>query len=479
MVRTRVENDVLVVSVRLSVNLQAKTIEAVVSKMQRSHVQLLELLTGDLQFAGVPKEALMPLTSLRGLAEAREAEWFNSTRNYRECTEVALETQLEVFHSLAHETPAEMRRAPDKMKLTAMHCARSGQHALAVEMLCQWAGAEAELKLGGGDCGRERASSGAGAAEPHHHHAFREQHLGEVSEMLMSEELRQPWPATLVALASRSAEPHSRLPLPAFSDLVRRFVRRRDVEGRDPFGEDAHVLVQAKEGERWERATITGRHDAPAGAAGGRTYDVRTWREQPGLAEQHVLATDQGNGIGAALRVAASRGETELVDALLQAGASVFQTDEKANTALIVAAQGGQSEVCGRLVLNGDGRIEYDELAILMRYEAKVVAQQPGGDRFFSHSSSVITKAGGGPGGPGGWSGGAPGDVGGPAVTDGRSRVSGPGGSGPRAPSGPPLEQASPVRPVVARNLTVEVSDGAGPEMLNQAVLEGVPPGQV
>ena len=39
--RTRVEGRALVVDVRLSVNLQARTIEQVVAKMQTSHVQIL------------------------------------------------------------------------------------------------------------------------------------------------------------------------------------------------------------------------------------------------------------------------------------------------------------------------------------------------------------------------------------------------------------------------------------------------------
>ena len=50
-VGTSIDNEVLVVSVRPSSNLNSLTIEEVIAKMQRSHVQLVELLISDLRFA--------------------------------------------------------------------------------------------------------------------------------------------------------------------------------------------------------------------------------------------------------------------------------------------------------------------------------------------------------------------------------------------------------------------------------------------
>ena len=70
----RVENvdgDILIVAVRPSVNLRSMTIEKVIAKMQASHLQLLDLLTDGLRFAGVPPEALQPLTSLKARAGQR------------------------------------------------------------------------------------------------------------------------------------------------------------------------------------------------------------------------------------------------------------------------------------------------------------------------------------------------------------------------------------------------------------------------
>ena len=61
--------------------------------MRYSHLQLLDLLTADLQFSGVPSSALVPLTSLKVEAEQRAPSWFNSTANYEEATKKALSTQ--------------------------------------------------------------------------------------------------------------------------------------------------------------------------------------------------------------------------------------------------------------------------------------------------------------------------------------------------------------------------------------------------
>ena len=60
----RLEQAVLVVSVRPSVNLNALTIEEVVAKMQRSQLQLLSTMIDDLKFGGAPITALAPLEAL-------------------------------------------------------------------------------------------------------------------------------------------------------------------------------------------------------------------------------------------------------------------------------------------------------------------------------------------------------------------------------------------------------------------------------
>ena len=96
----RVEERLLIVTVRPSVNLHSLTIEKVIAKMKTSHLQLLDLLTEGLRFAGVPGPALQPLTNLKVTAEGRDPEYYNSTGNYLDVTNTAIETQTAVYESL-------------------------------------------------------------------------------------------------------------------------------------------------------------------------------------------------------------------------------------------------------------------------------------------------------------------------------------------------------------------------------------------
>ena len=62
----------LVAEVRLSVNLTNHTIDEVLSKLQRSHLQLLDLALDDLRFANAPSAALWRLEVARSEAVARD-----------------------------------------------------------------------------------------------------------------------------------------------------------------------------------------------------------------------------------------------------------------------------------------------------------------------------------------------------------------------------------------------------------------------
>ena len=134
----RLEDDVLVIDVRPSVNLNAMTIEDVIAKMRNSHVQLLEMLEGDLKFAGVPKALLTPLTQYKTDATTRPSEWWNNVKNYSRATAKALERQNDVFQLLADPSEAEFvsrKMNSRQINKTAAVCARSGKHTIAVHLL--------------------------------------------------------------------------------------------------------------------------------------------------------------------------------------------------------------------------------------------------------------------------------------------------------------------------------------------------------
>ena len=64
-VHTRVQNEVLVLEIVPTINQTAETIEAVIYRMQLSHVQYLDLLLSDFESRGAPPDALTPLSALR------------------------------------------------------------------------------------------------------------------------------------------------------------------------------------------------------------------------------------------------------------------------------------------------------------------------------------------------------------------------------------------------------------------------------
>ena len=133
---THVDSNMLVVDVRVSINLNALTIEQVasesarararrsfhahahahpadpctcislvqvVSKMQASHLQLITMLADEFRFAGAPLKSLAPLQSLKIDAEREQAAWFNVPHNFKQATEDALAAQTMVVRLLAEE----------------------------------------------------------------------------------------------------------------------------------------------------------------------------------------------------------------------------------------------------------------------------------------------------------------------------------------------------------------------------------------
>lgn len=108
--KTRVEGQVLIVELRLSVNLTTPTIEHVVSKMRSAHLQLIDLIRSNLRAADAPKRVLLALDGLRGAEAKRPADWFNNVQHFREATEMALKVQHEAFLVLGDERLWELER---------------------------------------------------------------------------------------------------------------------------------------------------------------------------------------------------------------------------------------------------------------------------------------------------------------------------------------------------------------------------------
>ena len=250
-VSTRIEESVLVVQMRLNVNLMSPTIETSVAKMRSAHVQLLDLIHSNLRAANAPKRVLLSLQGLKGAEKGKDADWFNKVVNFRNATEMALETQHEAFYALndpalwerEEETlkkDAERRVKmlkelknpeqvaaleqeeqalkdkvgkvviPEKMRLSAAICARAGEHYVALQLLRQAARkdnqaitfATVSQDFHGTRSIRRRSSTFTMDDSVHEEVNKNHRWKLELASHLMSLDVPSPWPATLCRLTT-------------------------------------------------------------------------------------------------------------------------------------------------------------------------------------------------------------------------------------------------------------------------------------
>ena len=140
-----VEDDVLFVEIRLSINQTNLTLEQVAAKMQKSHLDLLRLLIDDLKHAGAPDHTVDMLRSLENEQSKTEPDWFNSADNFGAATRRALDKQQEVYETIGkpstwgldedgrftdeatEEVVDERWKVTSKMRAVAQMAARLGE----------------------------------------------------------------------------------------------------------------------------------------------------------------------------------------------------------------------------------------------------------------------------------------------------------------------------------------------------------------
>ena len=172
MKQTRVEGNLLVVDVRLSINFNALTLEQVVAKMKRAHLDLVRLVQDELAASGIPSKALAPLQGVQLTGEARDDIWFNDATNFKEATAGLFRARDGVFKILSLETTWRSDRT--QMVQAATLCAREGYHMTSLDVLRQ---------------ARLAAIEGSATWQEG------------VLRWMLSLDLAPPWPALLVELA--------------------------------------------------------------------------------------------------------------------------------------------------------------------------------------------------------------------------------------------------------------------------------------
>ena len=392
------DGHVLVVTVRPSVNLRSLTFEQVVAKMQSSHVQLVDLLTDGLRFAGVPRSALQPLINLKTAAKQREPSWYNATRNYREATELAIQTQTTAFEALSgagrdgDEAPLADSMEVDKILGAAELAARAGEHKVAIDLLLRRRFRQDDYQRG----------------EPI------AQSLAKVAQELLEGGCKQPWPPTLALIASEElfGLKTAVLARGEFERIVREALARQERDGDAPFRVGSRVLVCPDfKKANWVVARVKRgvyeREGGPVyGRSGelkfsGRMYDIEgLGGEQSRAFHEEAVITTTRHGIPELLGIAAESGDVDLVRSLLDARANVYCTDMRGSTALIRIADavkgiqpaaGGHTDVIELLLARYPSQ-QFYELRNRMRqnaFDLAVLRHSTGALRVMQRSNKI------------------------------------------------------------------------------------------
>ena len=291
LIRTRVEGKVLIAEAKLSINLNALTIDKVVGTMRRAHLDLVQLLLNGFAHSRVPECEHGPLLQLIEQSAELTPDWFASSVNFKAATEHAFEAREAVFRALR-----ERAETWDGAVSSATMCAREGRHDVALALL-----KKAQL----GD-------------------EYKDDELDlRVARWMVGQELAPPWAATFASLNR--------------PDLVR--VLPQKLVQADALEVGTRVL--ACKDLIWKSAVVTD----PQG------IDVRVggWETWIGLSPTEAVRVRHG-GTGALLRAASELGCAELVRRLIERGANIFVTDDDATTALHLAAGRGHADICQALV---------------------------------------------------------------------------------------------------------------------------------
>ena len=368
---SRIDGNVLCIDIRLTINLTALPIERVISKLQSSHSLLIKQMTDDLQFAGAPKGALLPLDRARSEAMQREASYFNVASNYLRATKRALSAQRDAFCALAMQDAWPV--APSEaialcMTNIASLCARTGQHAPAAALITlslhhapleAWLAEAVDETIRSTTTGPVHTrSNGTGVGGDDDLHQQRE--VLETAALLIGRlKVTEPLPSTLAHLLSCASRKVQLAIGPlhlAISDAKRKVHHQPSAplesvpndEAPHGFAVGTFVLVCHNQRHTWDPARIHRilGHDSFEVKVG-----VRDLLRTVSISEILIPAA---SGIGAMLRAAAADGLTTVVGSLLEARISIFESDENANTALHLAcACPGNAAVCKLLIEAG------------------------------------------------------------------------------------------------------------------------------
>ena len=365
-----VEDDISMFKVRLNVNLLAMTLEQMDGKMHRSHISMIDLLTDDLKFAGIPSKLVAPLRYLKNRVENRDPADFTDVDEFQKATIEALEVQQGIFDELCtgatleseikkEEQAEEQER---KAKRNSQPAASRQASQRVVEDRCKKASINAA-----------RVAAGAGAkgqpvAVTMLQKSFKSQsRVTEVANLMQKHKVKKnqgwvldalwllidkfradpPWPGVVVEIM-KDAVPAM---LAAFTELLAGWVKTKtDEVEKEAVSKQTQVLVYDKGnlGQPWARARLTGKSKPEEGSANVTLVEASRgnlaeplWVEK----DKHVLYPGYDGG-GALLFEAVKSEQMPLIKAILDANVSVFSFDREGNTVRVSPATHTPRSTC-------------------------------------------------------------------------------------------------------------------------------------
>jgi len=128
----RVDGTVVVVGLRLSTKGSTETLHQIITKLKRSHLQLIEHYLEDMRVCEVPEKALGRLRALASTHSRYEQAHYNNPEKFRESTAAAVAAQRHVITKLAQpstwdEVGGDGAEKARKMEKAAAYCRRVGR----------------------------------------------------------------------------------------------------------------------------------------------------------------------------------------------------------------------------------------------------------------------------------------------------------------------------------------------------------------
>jgi len=367
-----VEDDISMFKVRLNVNLLAMTLEQMDGKMHRSHISMIDLLTDDLKFAGIPGKLVAPLRYLKNRVENRDPADFTDVDEFQQATTEALGVQQGIFDELCtgatleseifkeeeHEEKDRKARQNSQPAISRQESpgpVKDKKLATIVEERCKKASLNAaRVAAGAGSKGQRpavdmlRKSIRQGPERRQevtsllqkHKVAKREEWVLDALWLLIDKfRADPPWPGVIVEIM-REAAP---VMLDAFTELLAGWVeaRTKEVEEEAVFkGTLLFVYDKDNKGQPWTRARLTGQSKQKEGGANVTLVEASRGKlAEPLWVEKskHVLYPGY-DGAAALLFEAVKSEQMPLIKAILDANVSVFSFDRDGSTVRVSPA---------------------------------------------------------------------------------------------------------------------------------------------